>query len=74
MGLALIIGGAYYKIYEPGYALEFVRTHYVNFLPDIGLNFISNEMFVMMVESPRCLWERCWLLVCCLVSLASLPP
>lgn len=45
-GAAFLLVGYLYKIYEPAYALEFVRSHGVNFMPAIGFANFTNEMFV----------------------------
>lgn len=46
-GLSFIIVGSLYKIYEPAYALEFLRTHNVNFIQGMGFANFTNEMFVL---------------------------
>ena len=47
VGLSFIIVGAFYKIYDPGFALEFLRTHSVNFIHGMGFTNFTNEMFVL---------------------------
>lgn len=47
VGLSFIIVGYLYKIYEPAYALEFLRTHPVNFIQGMGFINFTNEMFVL---------------------------
>ncbi len=46
-GLALIFAAFFAKIYEPGYALEFLRMHPVNFMPALGFANFTNEIFVL---------------------------
>lgn len=46
-GLAIMFVAARFKLYEPGYALEFLRTHSVNFMPSLGFVNFSNELFVL---------------------------
>lgn len=46
-GLSFIIVGSLYKIYEPAYALEFLRMHNVNFIQGMGFANFTNEMFVL---------------------------
>lgn len=46
-GFSFILVAARYKIYEPMYALEFLRTHPVNFIHGMGFTNFTNEMFVL---------------------------
>lgn len=46
-GAAVMLVGFRYKLYEPGYALEFLRTHSINFMPSLGFVNFSDELFVM---------------------------
>ncbi|MBI2638590.1 DoxX family membrane protein [Candidatus Peregrinibacteria bacterium] len=46
-GIAIMFVAARFKLYEPGYALEFLRTHNVNFMPALGFVNFSNELFVL---------------------------
>jgi uncharacterized membrane protein YphA (DoxX/SURF4 family) len=47
VGLSFIVVGALYKIYDPHYALEFLRIHPVNFIHGMGFANFTNEMFVL---------------------------
>lgn len=47
VGFSFILVAARYKIYEPAYALEFLRTHPVNFIHGMGFANFTNEMFVL---------------------------
>ncbi len=46
-GIAIMFVGARFKLYEPGYALEFLRAYNVNFMPALGFVNFSNELFVL---------------------------
>ncbi len=46
-GTAVMLVGFRYKLYEPGYALEFLRTHPINFMPALGFSNFSDQLFVM---------------------------
>lgn len=47
MGLGIIIVALFNKLLDPAFALEFVRTHTVNFMPALGFQYFSNELFVL---------------------------
>lgn len=42
-----ILSGFFFKLYEPYYALSFMRMHDVNFMQMLGFAAFTNEMFVM---------------------------
>lgn len=45
--VSFIWAGFYYKILEPGYALEFLRMYDINFMPSLGFSSFGNDMFVL---------------------------
>lgn len=46
VGFGFILVAVLYKLYEPYYALEFMRMHNVNFMMNMGFAHFSNDMFV----------------------------
>lgn len=46
-GLSFILVGAFYKIADPNFALEFLRMHDVNFIRGMGFLNFTNDMFVL---------------------------
>lgn len=46
-GLSFVILGFMYKIYEPQYAVEFLKIHPINFMPALGFVNFDNDMFVL---------------------------
>lgn len=46
-GFGFVLAGFLYKIYQPAYALEFLRAHPVNFMHALGFANFSNEVFVL---------------------------
>ncbi len=46
LGFSFFIAGLYFKVIEPRYTLQMVAEHGLNFMPFLGMQWFSNEMFI----------------------------